>query len=322
MELVVTELEPKERFKCEVCAVDFYKRWNSLNACQKMLEKHLKTQSHKHNVERREQGLGPERVYNLTSASKRLGELVDRLENRIEDLERVVKSNEQYRRADEEQLSECKSETTNHDEPAKGIAPEARNAVLRTERALLPAHQKKALAKWLEEAGDDGTDYDDTSSHYTEATTETDISAAASLPPPPTKSIHALRQAYPTQNQQVLGTLAEPETFGDKKRWGPMMSRSVAFKPTPSETEAVYQYDGQNYASMTLCNNMLTRLMVWVRQHLQGVKLETNTTFLQRTQTAINRQIRQRMNAEPTDAEDTEAISSRLYSILEHDFDA
>ena len=86
MELVVTELEPKERFKCEVCGVDFYKRWNSLNACQKLLDKHLKTQSHKHNVERREQGLAPERVYNLTSASKRLGELVDRLENRIEDL--------------------------------------------------------------------------------------------------------------------------------------------------------------------------------------------------------------------------------------------
>ena len=316
MELVVTELEPKERFKCEVCAVDFYKRWNSLNACQKLLEKHLKTQTHKHNVERREQGLGPERVYNLTSASKRLGELVDRLENRIEDLERVVKFNEQSRLS-QDQLSECRSEA-NRDEAESETAP--------AETASLHARHKKALAKWFEEAGDDATPegsmYDDSSSRYSEETTETGISEAASLPPPPTKGIHALRQAYPTQNQQVLGTLAEAETFGDKKRWGPMMSRSVAFKPTPSETEAVYQYDGRNYASMTLCNNMLTRLMVWVRQHLQGVKLETNVTFLQRTQTAINQQIRQRMNAEPTDAEDTEAISSRLYSILEHDFDA
>ena len=316
MELVVTELEPKARFKCEVCDLDFYKRWNSLNACQKRLDTHLKTQSHKHNAERREQGLAPERVYNLTTASKRLGELVDRLENRIEDLERVVKSNEQSRLS-QDQLSECRSEA-NRDGAESETAP--------VESVSRRARHKKALAKWLEEAGDDATPegsmYDDSSSHYTEDTTETGISEAASLPPPPTKGIHALRPAFQTQNQQVLGTLAEAETFGDKKRWGPMMSRSVAFKPTPSETEAVYQYDGKNYASMTLCNNMLMRLLVWVRQHLQGIKLENNVVYLQRTQTAINQQIRQRMNAEPTDDDETEAIASRLYSILEHDFDA
>jgi len=88
------------------------------------------------------------------------------------------------------------------------------------------------------------------------------------------------------------------------------------------ETSAVYQYDGNNYTAMVQVTNMLDRLMIWMKQHYSGVKLTTNLQYIQRTQSALNVQIRQRMNQEPRDAEDTELLLDRLYSVMEHEWEA
>lgn len=88
------------------------------------------------------------------------------------------------------------------------------------------------------------------------------------------------------------------------------------------ETSAVYQYDGNNYTAMVQINNMLDRLMIWMKQHYTGNKLTTNLQYIHRTQSALNVQLRQRMNQEPRDAEDTELILDRLYSVLEHDWES
>lgn len=87
------------------------------------------------------------------------------------------------------------------------------------------------------------------------------------------------------------------------------------------EASAVYQYDGNNYAAMVMVSNMLERLMVWIKQNFTGTKLTTNLQYIHRTQSALNVQMRQRMNGEPRDAEDTELLLDRFYTVMEHEWD-
>ena len=99
------------------------------------------------------------------------------------------------------------------------------------------------------------------------------------------------------------------------------MSWSRSFTPTEIETSAIYGYDGNNYAYMVQISNMLERLMIWLKQNCGGKKLTANLQYVHRTQSALNVQMRQRLNSEPRDAEDTELLLDRLYSVLEHNWD-
>jgi len=95
IQLVVTEkYDPLDdpQFRCDVCKLNFYKRYMSLNGNRKAVEKHMLTRSHKHNVERAEQGLPPERMCNFTNMHGQMQELVDKMTMRIAELETLVKS--------------------------------------------------------------------------------------------------------------------------------------------------------------------------------------------------------------------------------------
>jgi hypothetical protein len=163
-------------------------------------------------------------------------------------------------------------------------------------------------------------DWECCSDACSEDTTVTDITEEGFPPLGQTSSRRDVEQSYIRLQSQKD---PEPPFEEESSRFGrAMMSRSSAFKPNEVETSAVYQYDGNNYASMVQISNMLERLMIWIKQHYSGSKLTLNLQYIHRTQSALNVQIRQRMNQEPRDAEETELILDRLYSVMEHEWEA
>ena len=315
IELVVEELPERERYKCDVCNIDFYKRYHSASQNARSLESHFQRQSHKHNVERRKQGLEPEKVYSMTAVGQQLGELVERLGARIEDLEGIIQT--QSHRLESLESSSVRSWLATVPEHAD-LDLETKRPSDRNESGPLPEPEtplarsltstRLGLPRWL-----GSEDHSDACSEDTTVTDITEEEYHTSHPTPNHRD--SLLSNIRSQNQKVLELSSEEES----SRFGrAMLSRSTAFKPTELERSAVYQYDGNNYAAMTQISNMLDRLMIWLKQHLTGSKLTTNLQYIHRTQSALNVQIRQRLNSEPRDAEDTELILDRLYSVLEH----
>jgi hypothetical protein len=313
VQLVVEELPPVEeklRYKCDVCEMDFYKRWYSPAQNARALEGHLKRHSHKHNVERREMGLRPEKLYNITTANKQLGELVERLGSRLEDLEAIIRTQTQRLQSLESSTSsvrswaegtELSSASSLHDHPCP---PDTAWAHFRETTRLGPPPPM---------------DLAECSDACSEDTTITDTTEAEYRPSLQTASRRGCGPAYSQpQNQRFLELSSESES----SRFGrAQLSRSHAFRPTESETTAVYSYDGNNYAVMTQVSNMLERLIVWIKQHYNGSKLTNNLQYIHKTQSALNLQIRQRLNQEPRDAEDTELLLDRLYSVMEYEWE-
>ena len=313
VQLVVEELPPVEeklRYKCDVCEMDFYKRWYSPAQNARALEGHLKRHSHKHNVERREMGLRPEKLYNITTANKQLGELVERLGSRLEDLEAIIRTQTQRLQSLESSTSsvrswaeatELSSASSLHDHPCP---PDTAWAHFRETTRLGPPPPM---------------DLAECSDACSEGTTATDTTEAEYRPSLQTASRRGYGQAY---NQPQIQRGLELSSESESSRFGrAQLSRSHAFRPTESETTAVYSYDGNNYAVMTQVSNMLERLIVWIKQHYNGSKLTNNLQYIHKTQSALNLQIRQRLNQEPRDAEDTELLLDRLYSVMEYEWE-
>jgi len=92
MELIITELENNPTpsgTECDVCQIDFFKKYLPPKTIQKNLEKHYTTANHKHNVQRSKLGLPPERLYNFSNANEKLTELIQKLEDRIGELSQI-----------------------------------------------------------------------------------------------------------------------------------------------------------------------------------------------------------------------------------------
>lgn len=318
IELVVSEIPEKERYKCEVCNLNFYKRYYSPSQNARALEGHLQRESHKHNVERRLQGLEPEKRYALTTVGKHLGELVELLGSRLEDLEEILKT--QTRRLESLESGSVRSWLETVPEHGLQELPEPLSA--ETELRCQKAGQRASVhfQETTRLGPPHSRDWECCSDACSEDTTATDITEAEYPPLHPTPNRRDEELSYShLQNRKV----PEPPFEEESSRFGrAMMSRSKAFRPTEMETSAVYQYDGNNYTAMVQVTNMLDRLMIWMKQHYSGVKLTTNLQYIQRTQSALNVQIRQRMNQEPRDAEDTELLLDRLYSVMEHEWEA
>lgn len=328
---------PSERFKCVTCNINFYKRYQTHKQCQNSLDTHLKKQCHRHNVERAAMGLSPERVYNLTAASRRLGELVERLGDRVEELEGVIRHEREARCSE----SEGSQQTSRPFENRPFEATDGESVVTASEPDSVAAlfaptatssHQpplrlqiremdgtrcqetqpplRPHVQRWVDQLDDysvgtieEGTEEEEEMSQR---------SSQYSMP-------DFAQSNIPLRTPTRLEASTEARSF---RQFGPMMSRTHVFKPTERESEAVYGYDGKNYALMQQCGNMLQRVLIWVKQNLSGDRLATNVAFIQRTHAALNTQMRQRLNGEPTDDDDTDVICSRLYNILEHDFDS
>jgi hypothetical protein len=95
IQLVVQDLyDPLDdpQFRCDVCNMSFYKRYLSLNANRKAVEKHKMTNSHQNNVERASEGLPPQRHCNFTNMHGQMQDLVDKMTLRIAELETLVRS--------------------------------------------------------------------------------------------------------------------------------------------------------------------------------------------------------------------------------------
>lgn len=80
------------QFRCDVCNMTFFKRYLSLNANRKAVEKHKLSRTHQNNVERSEQGLPPQRICNFTNMHNKMQDLVDKMSLRIAELETLVRS--------------------------------------------------------------------------------------------------------------------------------------------------------------------------------------------------------------------------------------
>lgn len=319
LQLIIEEIPEKEKYKCDVCNLNFYKRYYSAAQNARALEGHLRRQSHLNNVERRKQGLEPERQYTITAVGKQLGELVERLGSRIEDLEGML--NCQTRRLESLESGSVRSwletvpETSGKEEEEPPSVPSVSSRP--------PLEREKVLARFqasMPRVPQHSRDLEEYSDAYSEDTTVTDITEAEYPPSRTTPNNAGYSQSYNhSQNQRGL----EPPFEEESSRFGrAMMSKSKDWKPTESEVSAVYQYDGNNYSAMVLIGNMLERLMIWIKQHYTGSKLTTNLQYIHRTQSALNVQMRQRMNGEPRDAEDTELLLDRFYSLLEHEWEA
>lgn len=319
VELVVEEIPEKERYKCEICNLNFYKRYYSPSQNARALEGHLQRESHRHNVERRRQGLEPEKLYPIATVGKQLSDLVDILGSRLEDLEEILKT--QTRRLESLESGSVRSwlETVPELDPVERQAA----AFDPSESLCPPTPRQKALVRFRETSRLDpphSRDWECCSDACSEDTTATDITEAEYPPSLPTPN---RRDDVPSYSHLQNRRAPEPPFEEESSRFGrAMMSKSTAFRPTEMETSAVYQYDGNNYTAMVQINNMLDRLMIWMKQHYTGSKLTTNLQYIHRTQSALNVQLRQRMNQEPRDAEDTELILDRLYSVLEHDWES
>jgi hypothetical protein len=95
IQLVVQDLyDPLDdpQFRCDVCGMTFFKRYLSLNANRKAVEKHKLSRTHELNVERANQGLPPQRICNFTNMHGQMQELVDKMSMRIAELETLVRS--------------------------------------------------------------------------------------------------------------------------------------------------------------------------------------------------------------------------------------
>lgn len=313
------ELPEKERYKCEVCNMDFYKRYQTPYQNARALEGHLKRQSHRHNVERRKLGLEPEKLYAIASVGKQLGELVERFGSRLDDLEELLRT--QTRRLESLESGSVRSWLATV--PAHGAPPEseASESVFDPSESLHQPEPERASARCRETTQlglPRSMGLDCQSDACSEDTTTTDITEAEYPPSHTTPSSSDYSQSYNRlQNRKVLVRPFEEES----SRFGrAMMSKVSVFAPTELETSAIYGYDGNNYAFMVQISNMLERLMIWLKQNCVGQKLTANLQYIHRTQSALNVQMRQRLNSEPRDAEDTELLLDRLYSVLEHDW--
>lgn len=314
VQLFVEEIPEKDKYKCEVCNLNFYKRYYSQSQNARALEGHFERQSHKHNVERRRLGLEPEKLYSITSAGKQLGELVERFGDRLEELESLIK-NQTYRL---ESLESGSVRSWLETVPVAVAAGEeaCSNASSRRSVPETASHHFQGTTRLGPPRSRDWECHSDASS---EDTTATDITEAEYPPSHQTASRRGDVPSYNhSQNQKVL----EPPFEEESSRFGrAMLSKTRSFRPTELETSAIYGYDGNNYAHMIQISNMLERLMIYIKQHFGGSKLTSNLQYIHRTQSALNVQMRQRLNSEPRDAEDTELLLDRFYSVLEHNWD-
>jgi hypothetical protein len=119
VQLVVKEIyDPLDdpQFRCDVCKMNFFKRYMSLNGNKKAVERHMTTKTHKHNVERAAQGLPPERPCNFMNMHSKMQELVDKMSFRIEELETLVKAVADGNSCDELENSsnECSTNEPRH----------------------------------------------------------------------------------------------------------------------------------------------------------------------------------------------------------------
>lgn len=319
--LVVEEINEKDRYKCEVCNLNFYKRYYSPSQNARALESHLQRQSHQHNVDRRAQGLPPEKHYTITAVGKQLGELVERFGSRLEELQNIIKNQNCRLESLEsgsvrEWLGTVPEPSTVADSEAASLADPTESE--RPTTRLPPDRVLPHFQETTRRGPPPLRDWECHSDACSEDTTVTDTTEAEYPPLYQTASRRDYEQSYIQPQNQIF---LEPASESESSRFGrAMMSKTVAFRPSELETAAVYQYDGNNYAAMVQISNMLERLMVFIKQHYGGHKLTTNLQYIHRTQSALNVQIRQRMNNEPRDAEDTELLLDRFYSVLEHEW--
>jgi len=346
VQLVVTELdapdctstvEEKDKYKCDVCNLNFYKRYHSPYQNAKSLELHLQKDAHKKNVERKKMGLEPEKQHTFTAVGKQLGDLVERLGTKIELLEGIIK-NQTHRLETLESGSvrswldaTSSSETVPADVTAEQKPPQQpeqnKSPPSEPNESLPPpmAARDKVLARCLETSQRFQQQPRDLSRCWDECsvgTTTTDIIEAEYTSSRQQPNCTGFAQTYSRQrNQRILET-----SFGEESSLRTprslMFRREGYFVPSDSEMAAVSAYDGKNYAAMTKTQSMLTRLMVSIKEKYYGDKQLSNLQYVQRTQTALNHQIRQRLNNEPRDDEETDYIVERLYTLLEHDWES
>jgi hypothetical protein len=140
------------QFRCDVCKMNFFKRYMSLNGNKKAVERHLTTKTHKHNVERAAQGLGPERPCNFTNMHGKMQELVDKMTMRIAELETLVKSVADENSDDFENSSSnySVSERSHQTEPQSSLEP-AEQSRLQTTKSysnLLSEQERNVLCDY------------------------------------------------------------------------------------------------------------------------------------------------------------------------------
>ena len=130
LELVIEELDDPPQslddtynplddpqFRCDVCKINFFKRYLSLNGNRKAVEKHKLTKTHAQNVERAAKGLPPEKHGTFTNMHQQMQELVDKMSMRIAELENLVKSVTEAQTSESTDESDSPSIADSVDEP-------------------------------------------------------------------------------------------------------------------------------------------------------------------------------------------------------------
>lgn len=223
--LSVSELEEPpaqsaREYECEVCGIDFFKRYLAPRAMKKNLEKHYLSANHKHNVQRQRLGLPPERLYNFSSANNKLTELIQRLEERISELSQV---------------------------PLPGSV------------IMLPEEEEEQPSK------------------------------------------------------PVVKDLIKERLIED-------MRPKPVFKIGINERTLLYDYDGHDYTHMRNVSALLTRLLYWIREHMQGDRAKMNADYVDTTFVGIQTQMVHRINGYKNNTEDVEDLAQRLINIADHDW--
>jgi len=153
VQLVITETyDPLDdpQFRCDVCKMNFFKRYMSLNGNKKAVERHLTTKTHKHNVERAAQGLAPERPCNFINMHNKMQELVDKMSVRIAELETLVKAVGDGSSCDDLENSSnsySAGEQSHQTEPQSSLEPEeqSRPQTTKTRSNLLNEQERSVL---------------------------------------------------------------------------------------------------------------------------------------------------------------------------------
>lgn len=146
------------QFRCDVCKLVFFKRYLSLNANRKAVEKHKMTRTHQNNVERAEQGLPPQRICNFTNMHDKMQELVDKMSLRIAELETLVRSvneespSEQFDEHESSSIADSTDEPRNqkqiqlHTEPLEEKNPQASSSHQTIQ--LVHPHERNVLCEY------------------------------------------------------------------------------------------------------------------------------------------------------------------------------
>jgi ubiquilin len=199
----------------------------------------------------------------IKARALQLGELVERLGSRLEDLEALLMS--QTRRLESLESGSVRSwlETVPDLDPVE--AREEPSAATELRCPPTPKTRQTASVRFQETTQlglPPSMDSEYWSDAYSEDTTTTDITEEGYRPSLLMSNRRGAEQSYThLQNQKYL----EPPFEEESSRFGrAMMSKSKAFRPTEMELSAVYQYDGNNYAAMMQAmaqNPMLAQML-------------------------------------------------------------